>query len=115
MDHLEESGHVQHVRSLKDDGRSIETPNAVDEHRNLRHEAPKRRRASPAGRSTSNGALNKLGPQIQWIHSYVTDDKIYCIYNAPNETMVVEHAKLGGFPANRIPRVGTIINPTTAE
>jgi hypothetical protein len=63
----------------------------------------------------SCGVLNKLGPQIQWVHSYVTGDKIYCIYNAPNEEMVREHANQGGFPANRISRVSTIIDPTTAE
>jgi Protein of unknown function (DUF4242) len=64
---------------------------------------------------TSCGVLNKLGSQIQWVHSYVTDDKIYCIYNAPNQEMVLEHAKLGGFPANSVSKVSTIIDPTTAE
>jgi hypothetical protein len=64
---------------------------------------------------TSCGVLNKLGPQIQWVHSYVTGDKIYCIYNAPNEEMVREHAKQGGFPANKVSEVKTIIDPTTAE
>jgi len=64
---------------------------------------------------TSCGVLNKLGPQIQWIESYVTDDKIYCIYRAPNEAMVREHASQGGFPANRVSEVKTIIDPTTAE
>ena len=64
---------------------------------------------------TSCGVLNKLGPQIQWVHSYVTDDKIYCVYNAPNEEMVREHAKQGGFPANSVSKVSTIIDPTTAE
>jgi hypothetical protein len=59
--------------------------------------------------------LNKLGPEIQWIHSYVTADKIYCIYRAPNEAMIREHAKQGGFPANKISEVATIIEPTTAE
>jgi len=63
----------------------------------------------------SCGVLSNLGPQIQWVHSYVTGDKIYCIYNAPNEEMVREHAMQGGFPANRISRVTTIIDPTTAE
>lgn len=63
----------------------------------------------------SCGVLNNLGPQIQWIHSYVTDNKIYCIYNAPNEAMVREHAQQGGFPANSIAEVRTIIDPTTAE
>lgn len=63
----------------------------------------------------SCGVLNNLGPQIQWIQSYVTGDKIYCIYRAPNEAMVREHAMQGGFPANRISEVTTIIDPTTAE
>ena len=63
----------------------------------------------------SCGVLNNLGPQIQWEHSYVTDNKIYCIYNAPNEEMVREHAKQGGFPANSVAQVRTIIDPTTAE
>ncbi len=64
---------------------------------------------------TSCGVLSNLGPQIQWVHSYVTTDKIYCVYNAPNEEMVREHAKQGGFPANSISKVSTIIDPTTAE
>ena len=63
----------------------------------------------------SCGVLQKLGPQIQWEHSYVTDDKIYCVYNAPNEEMVREHATQGGFPANRISQVRSLIDPTTAE
>lgn len=63
----------------------------------------------------SCGVLRNLGPQIQWLHSYVTGDKIYCVYIAPNEAMVREHAKLGGFPANRVSEVKTIIDPTTAE
>jgi hypothetical protein len=63
----------------------------------------------------SCGVLSKMGPQIQWVHSYVTTDKIYCIYNAPNEEMVREHAKQGGFPANSVSKVSTIIDPTTAE
>jgi hypothetical protein len=63
----------------------------------------------------SCSALNKLGPQIQWVQSYVTNDKIYCVYVAPNEEMVREHAKLGGFPANSVARVTTVIDPTTAE
>ncbi|HEY4149887.1 MAG TPA: DUF4242 domain-containing protein [Chitinophagaceae bacterium] len=64
---------------------------------------------------TSCSVLNKLGPQIQWVNSYVTGDKIYCIYIAPNPEMVREHAKQGGFPANSISEVATIIDPTTAE
>ncbi|PYV45252.1 MAG: DUF4242 domain-containing protein [Acidobacteria bacterium] len=63
----------------------------------------------------SCGVLNKMGPQIQWVQSYVTDNKIYCVYIAPNEEMVREHAKQGGFPANRISEVKSVIDPTTAE
>jgi hypothetical protein len=64
---------------------------------------------------TSCGVLSKMGPQIQWVHSYVTADKIYCIYIAPNEEMVREHAKQGGFPANSVSKVTAMIEPTTAE
>ena len=64
---------------------------------------------------TSCGVLNKLGPSIQWVHSYVAGDKIYCVYIAPNEEMVREHATQGGFPANRITEISAIIDPTTAE
>jgi len=56
--------------------------------------------------------LNKLGPKIQWIHSYVTDNKVYCIYAAPDEEMIRRHAELAGFPANRISRVSHLIDPT---
>ena len=63
----------------------------------------------------SCGVLGKLGPQIQWQQSYVTDDKVYCVYIAPNEDLVREHAAQGGFPANRISRVASMIDPTTAE
>jgi hypothetical protein len=63
----------------------------------------------------SCGVLQKMGPAIQWVHSYVTDDKVYCVYIAPNEDMVREHAKLGGFPANRVSRVHEIIDPTTGD
>jgi Protein of unknown function (DUF4242) len=59
--------------------------------------------------------LNQLGPQIQWIHSYVTDNKLYCVYIAPNEEMVREHARRGGFPANHVASVKTLIDPTTSE
>ena len=64
---------------------------------------------------TSCGVLQKLGPQIQWLQSYVTGDKIYCVYIAPNEELIQEHASQGGFPANRISEIKTIIDPTTAE
>lgn len=63
----------------------------------------------------SCGVLRKLGPQITWIQSYVTDNKIYCVYIAPNEAMVREHAAQGGFPATKVSPVRTMIDPTTAE
>jgi len=63
----------------------------------------------------SCSVLSGLGPQIQWVESYVTGDKIYCIYIAPNEEMVREHARQGGFPANRVAEIKSIIDPTTAE
>ena len=63
----------------------------------------------------SCGVLRNLGPQIQWVQSYVTNDKVYCVYIAPNKEMVQEHAKQGGFPANRISEVKSVIDPTTAE
>jgi hypothetical protein len=63
----------------------------------------------------SCGVLNEMGPQIQWVQSYVTDDKIYCVYIALNEEMVREHAQKGGFPANRISEVKSVIDPTTCE
>jgi hypothetical protein len=68
-----------------------------------------------AASQTSCGVLQKMGTQIQWQQSYVTGDKLYCIYIAPNEDMIREHAQQGGFPANRISEVKTIIDPTTAE
>ncbi len=64
---------------------------------------------------TSCGVLSKMGPQIQWIHSYVTTDKIYCVYTAPNKEMIQEHAQKGGFPANAISEIATTISPETAE
>jgi len=64
---------------------------------------------------TSCGVLHKLGPQIQWVESYVTDDKVYCVYIAPNEAAVRQHAVDGGFPANRISQVRAVIDPTTSE
>lgn len=68
-----------------------------------------------AASQKSCSVLNKLGPQVQWLHSYVTDEKLYCVYIAPNEELIREHAKQGGFPANRISQVKTIIDPTTSE
>ncbi|MFZ3284332.1 DUF4242 domain-containing protein [Pseudomonas sp.] len=64
---------------------------------------------------TSCQALRELGPHVQWLQSYVTADKIYCVYIAPDEAQVREHARLGGFPANSVARVVTVIDPTTAE
>jgi hypothetical protein len=63
----------------------------------------------------SCNVLNELGPQIQWVQSYVTDNKLYCIYRAPNEDMIREHAQRGGFPCNKISQVRSMIDPTTAE
>ena len=63
----------------------------------------------------SCGVLSDMGPQIQWLQSYVTDDKIYCVYIAPDEDTVREHAMQGGFPANSVAQVRTVIDPTTAE
>jgi hypothetical protein len=64
---------------------------------------------------TSCGVLREMGPQIQWVQSYVTDDKIYCVYIAPDEEAIREHAQRGGFPANRVSRIRSEIDPTTAE
>jgi cell division inhibitor SulA len=64
---------------------------------------------------TSCGVLKQLGPQIQWVESYVTPDKVYCVYIAPSEDLVREHARQGGFPVNKISEVKSVIDPTTAE
>ena len=63
----------------------------------------------------SCSVLRSLGPEVQWVHSYVTDNKIYCVYNAPDEEAIVQHAKQGGFPVDKISRVRNIIDPVTAE
>ena len=63
----------------------------------------------------SCGVLSGMGPKIQWLQSYVTEDKVYCVYIAPDEETVREHASQGGFPANRVSRVSSVIDPTTAE
>jgi hypothetical protein len=63
----------------------------------------------------SVGVIDKLGPAVQWVHSYVTGDKIYCVYNAKDAEVVREHARLGGFPADVVSQVVTVIDPTTAE
>jgi len=63
----------------------------------------------------SCSVLNKLGPQIQWVHSYATDDKLYCVYLAPNAEMIREHARQGGFPADRVSEVVRLLDPNTAK
>ncbi|MEO6540124.1 MAG: DUF4242 domain-containing protein [Ferruginibacter sp.] len=63
----------------------------------------------------SCGVISNLGPSIQWVESFVTEDKIYCVYIAPNKEIVMEHASQGGFPANRVEEVSTVISPVTAE
>jgi len=63
----------------------------------------------------SNGVLHTLGTQIQWVETYVSDDKLYCVYNAPSPKLIEEHARCGGFPANRISQVRAMMDPTTAE
>ena len=68
-----------------------------------------------AASQTSCSVLRDLGPQIQWVQSYVTDNKIYCVYRAPNEEIIREHAQRGGFPANKISQVRNTMSPTTAE
>jgi len=65
--------------------------------------------------TTSCDVLRAMGPEIQWLHSYVSDDKIYCVYIAPNEELIKEHAQKGGFPADKIAEVKSVIDPTTAE
>ena len=63
----------------------------------------------------SCGVLDKLGAQIQWVESFVTENKIYCIYQAPDKSMILQHADMGGFPANRVEEIATVISPVTAE
>ena len=63
----------------------------------------------------SCNVLRAMGPQIQWVESFVTDDKMYCVYIAPDEAAILEHARQGGFPANRISQVRSVIDPTTSE
>ena len=85
----------------------------------IEREVPNAGKLSPdqlkAISETSCGVLRKLGSEIQWVQSYVTGDKIYCFYYAPDEQLIREHASQGGFPANRISRVSSVIDPTTAE
>lgn len=63
----------------------------------------------------SNGVIQTLGPKIQWVETFITDDKLYCVYNAPSPKLIEEHAKCGGFPANRISQVRGMMDPTTGE
>lgn len=63
----------------------------------------------------SCGVLRNLGPEIQWVHSYVTSDQLFCVYRAPNEQLIRDHAQQGGFPADKISEIKTTIDPTTAE
>ena len=85
----------------------------------IEREIPEAGKLSPeqlqAVSQTSCGVLREMGPQIQWVQSYVTDDKIYCIYIARDEETVRKHATQGGFPANRVSQVRSMIDPTTAE
>lgn len=85
----------------------------------IEREVPGAGKLSPekwrASAQRSCGVLNELGPEIQWVESYVTNDKVYCVYIAPNEEMIREHARRAGFAANRISEVQSIIDPTTAE
>ena len=85
----------------------------------IEREVPGAGKLSPAelqGMSQKScGVLSGMGPKIQWLQSYVTDDKIYCVYIAPDEATVREHAKQGGFPANRVSQIRRVIDPTTAE
>ncbi len=85
----------------------------------IERDIPKAGRLSPEQLQTisqkSCGVLREMGAQIQWVQSYVTDDKVYCIYVAPDEDALCKHAQQGGFPANRISRIRSVIDPTTAE
>ena len=85
----------------------------------IEREIPGANKLSPAELKAisqkSCGVLSSLGPAVQWVHSYVTADKVYCVYLAADESLVRRHAELGGFPANKVSRVTTVIDPTTAE
>ena len=85
----------------------------------IEREMPGAGRLSPdelkAASQGSCSVLRQLGPEIQWVQSYVTDDKIYCIYRAPDESLIRKHAETAGFPANSISQVRATIDPTTAE
>jgi hypothetical protein len=92
----------------------IEMPKFV-----IEREIPGAGKLSPAELKSisqkSCGVLSSMGPSVQWVHSYVTGDRIYCIYQATDESLIKRHAELGGFPANRISRITSMIDPTTAE
>jgi hypothetical protein len=85
----------------------------------IEREVPGAGKLSPAelqGLSQKScNVLRALGPEIQWVQSHVTDDKLYCLYIAPDETLIRKHAEMGGFPANRISKVHAVIDPTTSE
>ena len=85
----------------------------------IQREVPGAARLTPAELQSiakrSVGVLRQLGPDIQWLESYVTDDNLYCVYVAPDEEMIREHGRLGGFPVNKVTQVAHIIDPTTAE
>ena len=85
----------------------------------IEHDVPGAGKLSPrelqALSQKSCSVLNKLGPEIQWVQSYVTGDKVYCVYIAPSAEMIREHARQGGFPANRIEEIKAVIDPTTSE
>jgi hypothetical protein len=85
----------------------------------IEREVPNAGRLTPAeltGLSQKScDVLRKLGPEIQWVHSYVTEEKLYCVYVSPDKEMIRKHAEMGGFPANRISRISATIDPTTAE
>jgi len=104
----------QKVVAKRELGRSGDRPKYV-----IERDIPNAGKLSPqelrAISQKSCGVLSKMGSQIQWVQSYVTDDKIYCVYIAPDEQMVSEHAKQGGFPANRVSAVKNMIDPTTSE
>jgi hypothetical protein len=99
---------------VKEVTRKIKMPKYV-----IERELPGAGKLSPqqlrAISQTSCGVLRNLGPQIQWVESYVTDDKVYCVYIAPDEEIIREHARQGQFPANKISEVKTMIDPTTSE
>ncbi len=85
----------------------------------IERDIPGASRMTPAqmreGAAKSNGVLRDMGPDIQWVHSYVAGDKIYCVYNAPSEALIRQHAERSGFPADRITPVAAVLDPTSAN